>query len=77
MSSEGVLRGQVWLFLGLAYAGTSLVLFCVGRLCPAEWQNPYPCVEQPPALDNQFTLHNALWFNLGAVLLQGSEIAPV
>ncbi|XP_063826529.1 glutamate receptor ionotropic, kainate 2-like [Ostrinia nubilalis] len=67
----------VWLCLGFAYLGSSLVLYVVGRLCPEEWQNPYPCVEDPPALENQFTLANALWFNLGAVLLQGSEIAPV
>ncbi|CAH2085118.1 unnamed protein product [Euphydryas editha] len=67
----------VWLCLGLAYMGSSLVLYVVGRLCPGEWQNPYPCVEEPPALENQFTLGNALWFNLGAVLQQGSEIAPV
>ncbi|KAJ8716388.1 hypothetical protein PYW07_003015 [Mythimna separata] len=67
----------VWLCLGFAYLGTSLVLYVVGRLCHEEWQNPYPCVEQPAALENQFTLANALWFNLGAVLLQGSEIAPV
>ncbi|XP_045536085.1 glutamate receptor ionotropic, kainate 2 [Papilio machaon] len=67
----------VWVCLGFAYLGTSLVLYVVGRLCPEEWQNPYPCIEDPPALENQFTLANALWFNLGAVLLQGSEIAPV
>lgn len=74
-----VTRGlaQVWVCLGFAYLGTSLVLYVVGRLCPEEWQNPYPCIEDPPALENQFTLANALWFNLGAVLLQGSEIAPV
>ncbi|KAJ8723589.1 hypothetical protein PYW08_003501 [Mythimna loreyi] len=67
----------VWLCLGFAYLGTSLVLYVVGRLCHEEWQNPYPCIEDPPSLENQFTLANALWFNLGAVLLQGSEIAPV
>ncbi|CAK1541962.1 unnamed protein product [Leptosia nina] len=67
----------VWLWVGIAYVGTSLVLYIVGRLCPEEWQNPYPCVEEPAALENQFTLGNALWFNLGAVLMQGSEIAPV
>lgn len=67
---------QVWLCLGLAYLGSSLLLYVVGRLCHEEWQNPYPCIEEPPALENQFTLGNALWFNLGAVLMQGSEIAP-
>ncbi|KAI8421623.1 hypothetical protein MSG28_009632 [Choristoneura fumiferana] len=61
----------------LAYVGTSLVLYVIGRLCPEEWQNPYPCIEEPDALENQFTLANALWFTLGAILCQGSEIAPV
>ncbi|KAM3960066.1 glutamate receptor ionotropic, kainate 2 [Aphomia sociella] len=68
---------EVWICLGFAYLGTSLLLYVVGRLCPEEWQNPYPCIEEPVALENQFTLVNALWFNLGAVLLQGSEIAPL
>lgn len=68
---------QVWLCLALSYIGTSLLLLVVGRLCPEEWQNPHPCVDEPEALENQFTLANALWFNLGAVLLQGSEIAPM
>lgn len=72
-----IVLAQVWLCLGFAYLGTSLILYVVGRLCHEEWQNPYPCIEDPPALENQFTLANALWFNLGAVLLQGSEIAPV
>ncbi|XP_073954906.1 glutamate receptor ionotropic, kainate 2-like isoform X2 [Choristoneura fumiferana] len=67
----------VWFCLGLAYVGTSLVLYVIGRLCPEEWQNPYPCIEEPDALENQFTLANALWFTLGAILCQGSEIAPV
>ncbi|GBP47227.1 Glutamate receptor ionotropic, kainate 2 [Eumeta japonica] len=67
----------VWGFLGLAYLGTTLLLYVVGRLCPEEWQNPYPCIEEPTALENQFTLQNAFWFTLGSVLLQGSEIAPV
>ncbi|XP_075975503.1 glutamate receptor ionotropic, kainate 2-like [Anticarsia gemmatalis] len=67
----------VWLCLGFAYLGTSLLLYVVGRLCHEEWQNPYPCIDDPPALENQFTLANALWFNLGAILQQGSEIAPV
>ncbi|XP_059045609.1 glutamate receptor ionotropic, kainate 2-like [Achroia grisella] len=68
---------EVWICLGFAYLGTSLLLYVVGRLCPEEWQNPYPCLEEPLALENQFTLENALWFNLGAMLLQGSEIAPL
>ncbi|KAJ2950838.1 hypothetical protein O0L34_g5181 [Tuta absoluta] len=67
----------VWVCLGFVYVLSSLLLYVVGRLCPEEWQNPYPCIEEPVALENQFTLGNAFWFNLGAILLQGSEVAPV
>lgn len=49
----------------------------MGRLCPAEWNNPYPCIEEPEELDNQFTFKNAFWFAIGAIMQQGSEIAPM
>jgi ionotropic kainate glutamate receptor 2 len=45
-------------------------------MSPQEWDNPYPCIEEPEVLLNQFTLKNAIWFSVGAVLQQGSEIAP-
>ncbi|KAL7729989.1 hypothetical protein ACLKA6_009287 [Drosophila palustris] len=67
---------EVWLYLGIAYLGVSLCLFVLGRLSPAEWDNPYPCIEEPDELENQFTINNSLWFATGALLQQGSEIAP-
>ncbi|EDW49637.1 GM23173 [Drosophila sechellia] len=67
---------EVWLYLGIAYLGVSLCFFIIGRLSPIEWDNPYPCIEEPEELENQFTINNSLWFTTGALLQQGSEIAP-
>ncbi|CAH0586967.1 unnamed protein product [Chrysodeixis includens] len=67
----------VWGWLAGAFVSISVLLFILGRLAPEEWQNPYPCIEEPETLDNQFTLANSFWFTLGSVLTQGSEIAPI
>lgn len=67
---------EVWLYLGIAYVGVSLCFFILGRLSPTEWDNPYPCIDEPEELENQFTLNNSIWFTTGALLQQGSEIAP-
>ncbi|CAD6992159.1 unnamed protein product [Ceratitis capitata] len=68
--------GEVWVYLGLVYIGVSFCFFILGRLSPTEWDNPYPCIEEPDELENQFTLNNSFWFTTGAFLQQGSEIAP-
>lgn len=68
--------GEVWLLLGMAYIGVSMSLFILGRISPAEWDNPYPCIEEPTELENQFSFANSLWFTIGALLQQGTEIAP-
>ncbi|KRT82024.1 hypothetical protein AMK59_6319, partial [Oryctes borbonicus] len=68
---------EVWIWIGGAYFVTSISLFVMGRLCPSEWTNPYPCIENPEYLINQFSLRNSFWFMLGSILQQGSEIAPI
>ncbi|XP_046751513.1 glutamate receptor ionotropic, kainate 2-like [Diprion similis] len=67
----------VWMCLLGTYLVVSLLFFVAGRLCPAEWNNPYPCIEEPEELENQFSLKNAFWFTIGAIMQQGSEIAPI
>ena len=67
---------EVWLCLGCAFFLVSLSLFIMGRLSPTEWDNPYPCIEEPENLMNQFSFRNSMWFSIGALLQQGSEIAP-
>ena len=67
---------NVWGCLFGSFFMVSLSLFIMGRLSPAEWDNPYPCIEEPEVLINQFSFKNAMWFTIGALLQQGSEIAP-
>lgn len=68
---------NVWLYLLGVYIIVSLLFFVIGRMCPAEWNNIYPCIEEPDELENQFTIKNSLWFCMGAIMQQGSEIAPM
>ncbi|XP_044732050.1 glutamate receptor ionotropic, kainate 2-like isoform X2 [Chrysoperla carnea] len=68
---------ELWYYMGAAYFSISFLFFLMGRLSPDEWMNPYPCVEEPEVLSNQFSLTNSFWFTIGSILQQGSEIAPV
>ncbi|XP_011304726.1 glutamate receptor ionotropic, kainate 2-like isoform X2 [Fopius arisanus] len=71
------MAGDVWLYLIGAYTLTSTLLFLIGRMCPAEWNNPHPCIKEPTELENQFTLPNAFSFTIGAIMQQGSDVAPI
>lgn len=66
----------VWGCLFGSFFLVAFSLFIMGRMSPEEWDNPYPCIEEPDILINQFTFKNAMWFSIGALLQQGSEIAP-
>ncbi|XP_066262906.1 glutamate receptor ionotropic, kainate 2-like [Euwallacea similis] len=68
---------SVWLMLGVAYILVSIAIFIMGRLSPTEWNNPYPCIEEPEYFVNQFSIRNSLWFTIGGLLQQGSELAPI
>ncbi|KAF7274436.1 hypothetical protein GWI33_012907 [Rhynchophorus ferrugineus] len=66
----------VWIMLGVAYLLVSISIFIMGRLSPSEWTSPFPCIEEPEYLINQFSIRNSLWFTIGGLLQQGSELAP-
>ncbi|XP_047523152.1 glutamate receptor ionotropic, kainate 2 isoform X1 [Pieris napi] len=67
---------DVWIYMATAYLGVSVLLFILARFSPYEWDNPRNCVDEPPVLENQFTLLNSLWFTIGSLMQQGSDIAP-
>ena len=69
--------GDVWILLGVAYIFVSISLFIMSRICPSEWTNPYPCIDDPDYLINQFSLRNCLWFTVGSLMQQGTELAPM
>lgn len=66
----------VWTCLALSVLIVSVSFFILGRMSPKEWDNPYPCIQEPTTLQNQFTFKNAMWFTIGAILQEGSDIAP-
>ncbi|XP_014247014.1 glutamate receptor ionotropic, kainate 2-like [Cimex lectularius] len=68
---------EVWAYMMSAYFGVSLLLFIIGRISPYEWTNPYPCIEEPKELENQFSLFNSYWFTIGSLMQQGSDVAPI
>ena len=49
---------------------------CVFRFSPYEWDNPHPCTEEPEVLVNEFSLCNSMWFTIGSLMQQGSDISP-
>ena len=67
---------DVWMCMGAAVFGVSICLFILGRISPGEWDNPYPCIEEPDTLETQFFFQNAMWCTIGSLMQQGSELAP-
>lgn len=77
------LSKRVWACIILGYFGVSLILYVVGRFSPYEWHEANgnadsgETVDKVPAeLTNEFTFQNTLWFSLGALMQQGSDISP-
>ncbi|CAG7727938.1 unnamed protein product, partial [Allacma fusca] len=70
------MENQVWLFVCIAIAGTTLTMFLCARLTPYEWIVPHPCIDDPDELENEFTLRDSFFFVLGTYLCQGAAIAP-
>lgn len=68
--------GLVWSCLLGATCLISVVLFLVGRLSPYEWDNPFPCREDEPILENDLSCKNSFWCTVGALMQQGSDVAP-
>jgi ABC-type amino acid transport substrate-binding protein len=66
----------VWTCLLGATCLISVVLFLVGRLSPYEWDNPFPCREDEPILENDLSCKNSFWCIVGALMQQGSDVAP-
>ncbi|KAK3909445.1 Glutamate receptor ionotropic, kainate 2 [Frankliniella fusca] len=77
MSFMSPFSNEVWLLMTAAYIGVSLLSFVMARISPHEWNNPYPCIDEPEELENQFSMRNAFWFTIGSIMQQGSEIAPI
>jgi ionotropic glutamate receptor len=67
---------DVWIYMSTAYLTISILMFLLARITPYEWDNPHPCHPDPDELETLFTVGNALWFGMGSLLCQGSDILP-
>uniref|UniRef100_A0A8C2DD29 Glutamate receptor n=1 Tax=Cyprinus carpio TaxID=7962 RepID=A0A8C2DD29_CYPCA len=70
------LSPDIWMYVLLACLGVSCVLFVIARFTPYEWYNPHPCNPDSDVVENNFTLINSVWFGVGALMQQGSELMP-
>ncbi|XP_063403152.1 glutamate receptor ionotropic, kainate 2-like [Mytilus trossulus] len=70
------LSTDVWIYLLAAFMCVSFMLFVIARFTPYEWCNPHPCNPETDVVENQFSILNSLWFSIGALMQQGSEVAP-
>ncbi|XP_053396125.1 glutamate receptor ionotropic, kainate 2-like isoform X3 [Mercenaria mercenaria] len=70
------LSPDVWIYMIAAYLCVSFMLFVIARFTPYEWENPHPCNEESEEVENQFTILNSLWFTIGSLMQQGSDVAP-
>lgn len=68
------LSEEIWMCIIFTYVGVSVVLFLVSRFSPHEWR--YEENIMGPSASNDFSLHNSLWFSLGAFMQQGCDICP-
>merc|ERR1711881_324994 len=62
--------------MATAYLGVSVLLFILARFSPYEWDNPHPCRTDQDILVNDFSLVNSMWFTIGSLMQQGSDLSP-
>ncbi|KAK7863969.1 hypothetical protein R5R35_000081 [Gryllus longicercus] len=67
---------DVWIYMATAYLGVSLLLFVLARASPYEWEGGGPHERNPTELENNFSLLNSLWFTIGSLMQQGSDVLP-
>ncbi|CAF1301921.1 unnamed protein product [Rotaria sp. Silwood1] len=67
---------EIWIYTFAAIFTVSFILLIIARCSPDEWRNPYPCDTDYDYLENRFTVSNTLWFSIGTLMQQGSDVSP-
>ena len=57
------------------FCGVSCFFVILARFTPYEWDNPYPEVEEPEELENQFRSKTCAFFQLSGSQIVSSEIS--
>lgn len=67
---------EIWIYTLITYILVSLIMMVLARFSPYEWRNTHPCNFNNDLVENQFTAWNSLWFAVGTLMQQGSDINP-
>jgi ionotropic glutamate receptor len=67
---------EIWMYTLITYILISLIMMILARFSPYEWRNKHPCNLNNDYVENQFTAWNSLWFAMGTLMQQGSDINP-
>ncbi|KAF8362438.1 glr-4 [Pristionchus pacificus] len=69
----------VWICLAGAYLSVSFSMWLLARFSPYEWYDMDKVDERDKSIlkhKNQFTMLNSLWFAVGSLMQQGSDVIP-
>ncbi|KAK3104380.1 hypothetical protein FSP39_000658 [Pinctada imbricata] len=67
---------NVWMFMVAGFICVTIMLFISARFSPYEW-NPEEGSEESDIVVNQFSISNSVWFTIGCILQQGSDLSPL
>jgi hypothetical protein len=68
---------SVWTALFASYLTVALTMHLIARFSPYEWFEMTKVDERDKSMDhrkNQFTIFNSLWFAIGSLMQQGSDV---
>ena len=68
---------DVYIYTLLVFVLVTLIIYVLARFSPNQWEEPPNCVKDPEEYENQYTFLNSFWFTLGALMQQGSDVAPI
>lgn len=67
---------KLWSLMFFILSFVGVIQVYVGRFSPYEWTNTMPCRTENVVLENSYCSTNSFWFSIGAIMQQGSDIAP-
>ena len=68
---------DVYIYSCFLFVFVTMVIYVLARFSPNQWEEPPNCVKDPEEYENAYTFLNSFWFTLGALMQQGSDVAPL
>ncbi|XP_054153119.1 glutamate receptor ionotropic, kainate 2-like [Oppia nitens] len=67
---------RLWILMFAILSLVGVIQVYVGRFSPYEWVIEKPCRKEGQELENMYYMSNSLWYAIGGIMQQGSDIAP-